>query len=312
MTAAPALAHAGFWRLYWVTLRPYLFFVSGAAGAVGLALSDASGITFAAAFAAFFFSYGFGQAATDVFQIDTDSISSPYRPLTQGLVSRRKVLLASLAGLCACGAILAAIHPANLLFGALAAAWLMTYTPCKRRWWAGPWWNAWIVALLPVMGLLCGARASAAAAPAVASVFFSYAVFVLLGYLKDVTADRLAGYETLPVKAGCRVAVLASAGFQLAAAASSIALFRALPAPHAAGAAVAGCGIAAGCAAHWLAWTGGGEREAHRAIAWSVRGFLLLHLGECLAARPELWAAAALFYAAFELVLARRPERTQI
>jgi 4-hydroxybenzoate polyprenyltransferase len=84
MTAAPALAHAGFWRLYWVTLRPYLFFVSGAAGAVGLALSDAAGVTFAAAFAAFFFSYGFGQAATDVFQIDTDSISSPYRPLTQG------------------------------------------------------------------------------------------------------------------------------------------------------------------------------------------------------------------------------------
>jgi 4-hydroxybenzoate polyprenyltransferase len=220
--------------------------------------------------------------------------------------------VASLAGLCLCGAILAAIRPVNLLFSALAVAGLMTYTPCKRRWWAGPWWNAWIVALLPLMGALCGVGLSAAVAPAMASVFFSYAVFVLLGYLKDVTADRLTGYETLPVKAGCRVAVLVSAGFQFAAAASSLALVRALPAPDAAGIAVAGCGLAAGCAAHALAWTRGGEREAHRAIAWSVRGFILLHLGECLAARPRLWVAALLFYAAFELVLARRPERTQI
>src|ERR1041384_2446013 len=69
---------------YAVTMRPYLLFVSGITGLAGAAFSPAisagalGGIAFAS-----FFSYGFGQALTDCFQIDTDSISSPYRPLTQ-------------------------------------------------------------------------------------------------------------------------------------------------------------------------------------------------------------------------------------
>jgi 4-hydroxybenzoate polyprenyltransferase len=301
----PTAAHA-----YWITLRPYLFFVSGVSGALGLALAGARGPAFAAAFAAFFFSYGLGQAVTDVFQTDTDSISSPYRPLTQGLIGARQVLGVSLAGLCCCGVTLALLNPWNAALSAAAAGGLIAYTPCKRRWWAGPWWNAWIVALLPAMGILCGGPVpTVVAGAAMASVFSSYAVFVLLGYLKDVTADRLTGYETLPVKAGFRVTVLVSAGFLAGAAGASGVLLRGL---GLAGAAVAVGGILAMGGAHVLAWNAGSEREAHRAIAWSLRGFVLLHLGETVAARPELWAAAALFYAAFELALARRPERTQI
>ena len=43
-----------------------------------------------------------------------------------------------------------------------------------------------------------------------ASVFCSYAVFVLLGYLKDVEADRATGYVTLPVRFGRRATVVVS------------------------------------------------------------------------------------------------------
>lgn len=294
---------------YWITLRPYLFFVSGVSGALGLALAGARGAVFAAAFTSFFFSYGLGQAVTDVFQTDTDAISSPYRPLTQGLISARQVLGVSMAGLCCCGLTLALLNPWNAALSGAAVGGLIAYTPCKRRWWAGPWWNAWIVALLPAMGILCGQRVPAVvAAAAMVSVFASYAVFVLLGYLKDVTADRLTGYETLPVKAGFRVAVLVSAGFLAAAAGASAVLLRGL---GLAGAAVAGGGILAMGGAHVLAWNTD-ERNAHRAIAWSLRGFVLLHLGETVAARPEMWIGAPVFYAAFEMVLARRPERTQI
>ena len=82
-TVATPLAPV-FWRHYWTTLRPYLFFVSGISGLVGMALfPDLSGPRLALGFAALFISYGLGQAVTDVFQTDTDSISAPYRPLVR-------------------------------------------------------------------------------------------------------------------------------------------------------------------------------------------------------------------------------------
>ncbi|MBM3297987.1 MAG: penicillin-binding protein 2, partial [Candidatus Aminicenantes bacterium] len=46
-----------------------------------------------------FLSYGFGQALTDCFQTDTDSLSAPYRPLVRGTISRGQVLAVSLGGL---------------------------------------------------------------------------------------------------------------------------------------------------------------------------------------------------------------------
>ena len=71
-----------FWRGFGVTLRPYLMFLSLAAGAVGLALTDLGAIGFLYALA-FLVTYGLGQAVTDAFQIDTDALSAPYRPLVR-------------------------------------------------------------------------------------------------------------------------------------------------------------------------------------------------------------------------------------
>ena len=93
-----------FWRAYLVTMRPYLCVVSCAAGLVGLALGRAPfGLRQLGATVALFLSYGFGQALTDVFQIDTDSRSAPYRPLCRGELGARSVLGVSLVGLGACG-----------------------------------------------------------------------------------------------------------------------------------------------------------------------------------------------------------------
>jgi len=91
-TSTHRLSSVGFWRAYAITLRPYLFFVSGAAGLVGLALTRLPAPPFLAAFAAFFFSYGLGQALTDVFQRDTDALSAPYRPLVRGELAPGPVL----------------------------------------------------------------------------------------------------------------------------------------------------------------------------------------------------------------------------
>jgi len=324
--AAHAIGSAAFWRAYGVTMRPYLCFVSGSAGLVGLALAHGVGQTaFAAAFASLFLTYGLGQALTDVFQTDTDALSSPYRPLTQGRITRAQVLAISLTGLGLCGLMLAALSLWTLPLSVLAVLGLVAYTWFKRRWWGGPLWNAWVVAVLPAIGFLAGGGPPGALMSdrllwaAMASVLFSYAVFVLLGYFKDISADRATGYRTLVVVAGWRTATWASFGFGLAAVVSSAWLLGRLGAFDGAGPPslavalpiwLAGAGSVLG--AHPFMLRLRAEREAHRAIAWTVRGFVLLHLGESMVALPALVLPALIFYGLFELVLARRPERSQV
>lgn len=310
-----------FWRGYWVTLRPYLFFVSAASGLVGLALAgEMPWIPFAAALTAFLLSYGLGQAVTDVFQTDTDAISAPYRPLVRGDVGRGAVLAVSLAGLALCGLTFVSLNAWTAPLTAAAVAGLLTYTPAKRRFWAGPAWNSWIVALLPAVGLLCGMGApDAFRAPqlpwAAGSAFFSYAVFVLLGYLKDVDADRQTGYDTLPVRFGRPLTVAVSAGCVVASALCSAVLLRGLelvgPAEFAALAAWMGALGLLGLA-HVRALGAVRDADAHPAIAMAVRGYVALHLAESALLRPALAPLAIVLYVAFDVVLRRRPCTAQI
>jgi geranylgeranylglycerol-phosphate geranylgeranyltransferase len=307
-----------FWRAYWVTLRPYLFFVSGASGLVGLALAgEVPAAVVAPAFLAFFFSYGLGQAVTDVFQTDTDALSSPYRPLVRGEIAGGPVLAVSLVGLALCSAVFVILCPANGLLALAAVVGLLTYTPLKRRVWGGPFWNSWIVALLPVMGLFCGAR-SATSGPthsglawASLSVFFTYAVFVLLGYFKDVEADRRTGYETLPVRLGRPASVGISAALCALGLAASARLVHGAALPSVGGLLwLTGVLLLAGAHLRILPTTR--DDEAHAAIAMVVRGYVALHLGEAALLRPSLeWLVLAL-YVLFEAALVRRPCRSQI
>lgn len=186
-------------------MRPYLLFVSGITGLVGLSFAESIPLhQVIILFAAFFFSYGFGQALTDCFQIDTDTRSSPYRPLVRKILRRRDVLIVSLTGLFLCGIIMGYYNYVNLILAVFCIAGLATYTYFKKRWWGGPWYNAWIVALLFMMGYLSGG--SDAFPPqlytAMLTVFFGYMNFVLVGYFKDISADAATGYNTLPVVFG--------------------------------------------------------------------------------------------------------------
>ncbi len=314
-------SHPGFWRAYWVTLRPYLFFVSGTSGLLGLALGGRiAAMPLVASFLAFSASYGLGQALTDVFQTDTDALSSPYRPLVRGEIARSSVLAVSLLGLVACTAVFASLAPLTLLFGVLGVLGLLTYTPAKRRFWAGPFWNSWIVGLLPVMGLLCASPSTAAAlthpalTPAVLSVLLSYAVFVLLGYFKDVEADRATGYDTLPVRFGRRLSVLVSAAACLLGLASSLLLLRVATVRVAwsLGTLLWAGGAAFLLLAHLRILPAQRDEEAHPAIAMAVRGFVLLHLGEVALLRADLAAPALAIAALFEIALYCRPCRAQI
>jgi len=268
----------------------------------------------------FTLSYGFGQALTDCFQKDTDSLSSPYRPLVQGLVSARDVVAVSLAGLAAGMVILAALNPWCLPAAGLAIVGLLVYTPFKRMWWAGPIANAWIVALLPVMGWLAsgtGTLMDVARAPAVLSLAIlslcSYANFVLVGYLKDIDADRRTDYNTFPVKFGWTRTAVVSHVWALASAGACAWTLRRLPgaasaAPWVIFALACLVSVCAQATLHRIRT----PDQAHGAIGNVVRAFLLLHVAVVAAAAPAVMAVAVVIYLAFEALLAVRPERRQI
>ena len=320
-TAPYPLLSRGFIAAYWVTLRPYLLFVSGAAGLVGLALpADIESSAFAAAFVAFFLCYGLGQALTDAFQTDTDALSSPYRPLIRGQISRAQVLRVSLGGLALCALVFACCNLWTVVPSVLGVLGLASYSAMKRRWWAGPLWNSWIVALLPLIGLLCGGAPLARALDhpllprVMVSVGLSYATFVLLGYLKDVEADRATGYETLPVRFGRRATCAASALCLAPALGCAPGLLVGRPAGAAAWAGLTlwAAGALLLLAAHLRALRVKRDDQAHPAIALGVRGFVALQLGQAVVLRPGLWALALLLALAFEQTLRRRPCREQI
>lgn len=112
-----------FWRAYVVQMRPYLLFVSGVAGWAGIAAGAREHqdiLVLTATFLPLFLGYGFGQAFTDCFQLDTDRISAPYRPLSQGIVTPRAVGVVSVLGLAIGVALLVYLNPWNILPGALS------------------------------------------------------------------------------------------------------------------------------------------------------------------------------------------------
>ncbi|MFH1865978.1 MAG: UbiA family prenyltransferase [Candidatus Eisenbacteria bacterium] len=314
----------GFLKSYIVTMRPYLLFVSGAAGMVGLAFIDSPPASrVALAFIPLFLSYGLGQALTDCFQKDTDALSAPYRPLVRGVVSTAQVLWVSLIGLTGVVLILAYLNPWILLPGFLAVVGLLTYTWFKRRWWGGPPWNSWIVAVLPIMGRLVdrdyslgelvrfGDLHTPAFCLSVVAVFAGYANFVVMGYFKDISADRETGYRTFPVVFGWKANAIYGDVTAL---------------------------VAAGLTARVVALVGGGfsawivlaaavalqlhaQVSVHRTrdegavggpIANGVRALVFFCLAIVLALKPGWIGFAGIFYMAFEFALRLRPERGQV
>lgn len=334
------VASLGFVRGFWITMRPYLLFVSGITGLAGLALAPRLplGSTLLLG-GAFFFSYGFGQALTDCFQLDTDSLSAPYRPLVRGVIRRRDVLCVSGVGLLGVGAVLISFHAWNLPLVVLSIAGLATYTGFKRRWWAGPFYNAAIVALLFLIGYASGAAGPEApswgawlasfrpgpipaALPwALTLVFFAYANFVLTGYFKDISADRAAGYRTLPVVFGTPVSAWVSDGFAGLALMGAIGAcavapgFRAVHGP-APGLTLPLLFLVTGAAATLLGQVRihrvRFEAEAHRAIEPVVHAYILLLAAVASLHEPTWTAGLATFYAAYVIAMRVRPEPAQI
>jgi geranylgeranylglycerol-phosphate geranylgeranyltransferase len=313
----------GFWRAYWTTMRPYLIFVSGSAGLVGLAfIREPDRFRMALAFFPLFLSYGLGQALTDCFQMDTDAVSSPYRPLIRGIVSRRQVLTVSLLGLAVGVLILAFLNPLLLALGGLAVLGLLTYTILKKTWWGGPPWNSWIVALLVVMGRLVErdypvgrifhSGDSLTFWLSVAAVFFAYANFVVMGYFKDISADRQTGYRTFPVVFGWKPTAFYSDAVALASALCAGAALYSTHRDNILGIALFLLAAAINLSAQLRIHRTREEARAYGPIADVVRAFLLYCGAIIITLQPGWIYFFIVYYFLFEFTLLRRPEQTQV
>jgi 4-hydroxybenzoate polyprenyltransferase len=320
LIAQTPIGSAAFVHAYWTTMRPYLLFVSGAAGLVGLALGPALPLSDTLLLATvFFLAYGFGQALTDCFQLDTDMLSAPYRPLVRGTVRRGDVLAVSLAGLALCGIVVVTFASINLLLAGLTVLGLLTYTWFKRRWWGGPLYNAAIVGLLCLIGCASSTGGplvwSAGLAGTLAAVVFGYANFVLTGYLKDVSADRRTGYRTLPVVFGPRPTALVSDGLAILALGGcglGLSAIGMRPGGGWAGWSFAALGAIASLVAQVRVHGVQDEYRAYRAIVPVVHAFVLTVGGLAVAHKPAWALPFGLYYVAFGVTLRRRPMREQI
>jgi 4-hydroxybenzoate polyprenyltransferase len=313
-----------FTKDYLITMRPYLLFVSGVTGICGMSfISELSISKSILIFLASFLSYGFGQALTDCFQTDTDSISSPYRPLTQGRISKTQVLFISIIGLVLCISVFAIYNPVNLLLGVLSGLGLATYTYFKKKFWAGPFYNAWIVGVLFLMAFLCGSEISTIGADhklvyGLSAVFWGYANFVLVGYFKDVEADRATGYNTFLVVFGRRLSSIASNIFGVLTIAAVISvfiysnLFNRLFAERLTETVILAIGIGAMFLCQVLVHFIKQDDESSNAISLSVHAYILLLTSIIVLNKNEWIIPMIIFYVLFNLTMVFRPAKNQI
>lgn len=308
-----------FWRAYFIQMRPYLLFISGIAGATGLAMQNDADVNiwkFLFSFIAFFFGYGFGQALTDCFQTDTDKLSAPYRPLSKGIISIKAVLSVSITGLLAGAVIFYLCNPLSFLLSGLVVFGLATYSYVKRHaWFGGPFYNAAVVALLPVVGFFAvagygGWYFPGYLIPDVFVTFFSYASFVLIGYLKDISADRETNYKTFPVVWGWNNTMIVGDLFALA----TLSLFW-LPSHTNIYEILIGM-VATSVLIYGQLYghltTNKTEHGALLPILATVRSFVLFHIAIIMHFHFKWLWLAVVFYFLFEITLHNRPSKYQV
>ena len=312
-----------FVNAYIITMRPYLMFVSGITGIAGISFGVSSfSAGYLLLFSVAFLSYGFGQALTDCFQIDTDSISSPYRPLTKGIVSRNQFLFISSIGLTYCVLVFTYFNPLNLVLGVISGLGLATYTPFKRRWWGGPFYNSWIVGVLFIISSLSVIGTSAVLFSntfiySLCTVFFGYANFVLSGYFKDISADRATGYNTLPVVFGRKISCVVSDLFALFALGfTSLALLKIFESSVNYYSFISILFLIGGMTSSIIAQTRlhivKTDDESYHAISFVVHSYILLLSAIVIANKPDWSLFLIIYYICYLVVLKIRPAKNQI
>ncbi|WP_131783714.1 UbiA family prenyltransferase [Legionella gresilensis] len=305
-----------FWKSYFILMRPYLLFISGITGLLGMAQAQAPfSLIFIILFLVFFFSYGAGQALTDCYQIDTDSLSSPYRPLVTGQLNKESVFFVSLSFLILANALLAVENYYNIFVASLATIGLMTYTYFKRRFWGGPLYNGWIVAALYVLGYQSFkpiAWQDEHIILTLLTVLFAYAHFVLVGYFKDIEADRSTAYNTLPVVYGRKISCHISTFFAIAALSSTWLIINLEQSISSISLLVFLISLIVYTVGQILLYQNKTDDTAYKPILFSVHAYIILMMSLILQSTPSWLIFMMSYYVFFVIALKYRPCKTQI
>ena len=150
------------------------------------------------------------------------------------------------------------------------------------------------------------------------AVFFAYSNFVLVGYFKDIEADRATGYNTLPVVYGKKWASFVSDIFGISAVVFTVLaifdsyndLLSLLPLIPALFFLVIGAFEV--LSTQLLLRDIKKDSEAHIAVVPSLKSFVLLLSAIIASQKPEWILHLIIFYFCFLIVLKFRPSKNQI
>jgi 4-hydroxybenzoate polyprenyltransferase len=200
---------------------------------------------------------------------------------------------------------------------------LATYTYFKRKFWAGPFYNAWIVGVLFIMAYLCGSDLTSLIRNhklvyGLSAVFWGYANFVLVGYFKDVEADRATGYETFPVMFGRRMASIISNIFGALTVFATLLVYTfsnsldRLIGVRPLETIILAIGILIMFLCQVLVHFIKKDDESRNAVSLSVHAYILLLSSIIVLNKNEWIIPMIIFYILFNLTMILRPEKNQI
>jgi 4-hydroxybenzoate polyprenyltransferase len=226
-------------------------------------------------------------------------------------------------GLVLCISVFSFYNPVNLLLGIISGFGLITYTYFKRKFWSGPFYNAWIVGVLFLMAFLCGSdtlifTGNHKLVYGLSAVFWGYANFVLVGYFKDVEADRVTGYNTFPVVFGRRLSAIASNIFGFLTILATISVFTYSNSPdrlleqRPLEIIILAIGILVMIFCQVLVHFIKKDDESSNAISLSVHAYILLLTSIIVLNKSEWIIPMIIFYVLFNLTMIFRPEENQI
>ena len=223
-----------------------------------------------------------------------------------------------------CISIFTYYNPFNLFLGIFSGIGLATYTNFKRKWWGGPFYNAWIVLVLFLMAYFAGVgsitfvETNLIFVVSVIVVLFGYANFVLTGYFKDIFADKSTGYNTLPVQFGRKTSAVVSDLFGIMLSTAVLVLvislaFNSFPFQTLITSLVfiytgIGMSVLTQISLHSVKT----DNEAHIAISPCVHCYILLLSGLAVLNKPEWFFLLVVFYIFYIITLKIRPAKNQI
>lgn len=195
-------------RLYIKSMRPYLFFITGISGWLGILFANTSSgvLKQIIVLIILFVSWGINQVINDLLGIKEDKINAPHRPIASGELSKKYVLLFS-AVLFTLGAIVTYfLNPYALIIYFTGYIFNIIYEYCKGTPILGNIWFGILIAVTPFYGALAVGRENIINVLGNKDLIYISLLVALISstmtfftYFKDYSGDRQTRKMTLIV-----------------------------------------------------------------------------------------------------------------